>query len=338
VADTWAQQNDLNAAAVGTGALTLAQAALLEKDVLKQGVLEIFTAENPVLQRLPFMDIAGNSLMYDYEVALPAVGFRSVNEGYDTSHGRAAQRSVGLAIFGGDLDVDKFIIQTRSSVNDQRALQEAQQVKAMSYQWLKYFFDGDRSTSGNEEFDGVNLLLADTYHTPGGAAAPWDMDVIAGAATGYAATAILDYIDEALDAVIGPNSNKVILANKTTHRWLTKQARANAQIDISVDQWGYQVERYAGVPIIDIETDASGAEILAFDENCGGNVDTASFYVARFEPNYIQGLQNGGMAVRDMGELQSAPVMRTRVEWFCALALMHPRAIKRVRGLDATYA
>lgn len=334
MADTYTEQADANVGAIGTGAMTLAEAAIKEQDYLKKGVLELFVENNPILARLPFMDIEGNSYMYDYETALPSVGFRAVNEGYGSSHGRADQRAVGLAIFGGDLDVDRFIIKTRSSVNDQRAMQEAMQVKAMSLTWLKYFFDGDRTTSSNEEFDGVNILLGDDYHTtavPNGR----DMDSfpVGGDNGWYADTDLVDAMDEALDDVIGGNSTKVILANKATRRWLNKIARNDGQISIELDRWGYQIMSYAGVPIIEIEADATGSDVLAFDETLGTEDETASFYVARFEPNYVQGLQNGGMDIRDLGELQSEPKFRTRVEWFCSLALMHPRALKRVRGL-----
>lgn len=334
MADTWVQQNDANSSTSGAGAVTLAEAAKLEKDVLKAGVMELFVENNPILGRIPWEDISGNSLMYDYEVALPGVGFRSVNEGYTQTHSRFGQRTVGLAIFGGELDVDKFIVKTRSSTNDQRSQQERGQVKSMSLSWLKYFFDGHRDNGGaNEEFDGVNILLADAYHTAAGAAkvnmtAPstgdgWKADEL-----------LLDYMDEALDLVIGPNSSKVILCNKTTRRWMSRLARANAQIDIGVDAWGYQVTKYNGVPLVEIETDAEGTEILGFDETMGNTTTaTASIYVARFEPGYVQGVQNGGMMVEDLGILETKPAYRTRVEWYCALALMHPRSIARVPGL-----
>jgi hypothetical protein len=342
MADTYSQQADLNVGATGTGALTLAQAALLETDTLKKGVVEVFIDENPLLKRLPWQEISGNSLAYDYEVSLPGVGFRAVNEGYSTQHGRVGQRSVTLAIFGGDLDVDRFIMKTRSSVNDQRAIQEAMQLKAMSKTFQKYFFDGDRTTSGDEEFDGVNLLLQDTYHAAAGAAGR-DMDGVPISTTddngwdangsGYLAK-LVDVLDAAIDDVIGGSRNKVILMNKTVRRWLTKLARNDGQVTIGKDEWGYQVWSYAGCPILEIEDDASGDDILAFDETCGSATSaTCSFYVCRFEPGYLTGLQNGGMDVRDLGELQGLSTWRTRVEWFCALALMHPRAVRRVIGL-----
>jgi hypothetical protein len=356
MADTYTQQNDTQSGNAGTtvGAMTLTDSLKLDTDTLRKGVVELFIRENPILQRLPWMEIAGNSLLYDYEVALPGVGFRSVNEGYTVKHGTVGQRAVGLAIFGGDLDVDRFIIKTRSTVNDQRAIQEGMQVLSMSKTFQKMFFDGARTTSGNEEFDGVNTLLADAYHTSAGAAgtsgATVDMahaaydehDAIAtnGVYAKSSTTGVdnlMNNLDIAIDSVIGGTANKVILMNKTLRRSLTKQARSNAQITIDKDQWGYQVFSYGGVPILEIEDDAAGSQILGFDETVGSSTTTSSFYVARFEAGYVQGLQNGGMDVRDLGELEALPVYRTRVEWFCAVALMHPRAMTRVKGWMAAY-
>ena len=41
-------------------------------------------------------------------------------------------------------------------------------------------------------------------------------------------------------------------------------------------------------------------------------------------------LVGDGITVRDLGELQTKPVMRTRVEWFPGIALFHPRAAARL--------
>ncbi|MDT2258277.1 hypothetical protein P7H06_00025 [Paenibacillus larvae] len=45
-----------------------------------------------------------------------------MNEGYQESTGVVNQLSEGLVIAGGDVDVDRFIVQTRGNVNDQRAI------------------------------------------------------------------------------------------------------------------------------------------------------------------------------------------------------------------------
>jgi hypothetical protein len=45
----------------------------------------------------------------------------------------------------------------------------------------------------------------------------------------------------------------------------------------------------------------------------------------------LTGIQNGDMDVRDLGELQSAPLYRTRVEWYSGMAMYHGRAAARLQ-------
>lgn len=329
----YVEQADTSTATDGTGALTLAQAALLEKNTYKQGILEMFTAENPVLQRLPFQEVGGNSYIYDYEKKLPGTGFRAVNETYDRSHGQTDQRSVGLSICGGDLDVDKFIIKTRSGRYDQRTTQEAMQVKALSLAFLKNFFDGDRAASGSKAFDGVNVLLADTWYSNKGV----NYEPVAAGIYSWDATTGRSPLKDALDLAINKMKGKpdVIYLNKDVKLWLSWAAEKSNQVSIGIDQWGYKVDQYRGIPLIEIEEDASGTAILGFDETTSGSTaNTASVYLMRFgEDEFVAGIQNGGVDVRDLGEVDEGPWMRTRIEWYAAIANFHPRGMVRIKGV-----
>jgi len=40
------------------------------------------------------------------------------------------------------------------------------------------------------------------------------------------------------------------------------------------------------------------------------------------------------MDVEDLGEIDSSPVLRTRVDWLVGLAALHGRSASRVRGMD----
>ena len=72
-------------------ALTLAESAKLSQDTLAKGVLETFVQTSPILDRIPFMEIAGNAYAYDEEATLPGVAFRSVNEAYAESTGSSSR-------------------------------------------------------------------------------------------------------------------------------------------------------------------------------------------------------------------------------------------------------
>ena len=45
-------------------AITLEEASKLSNDMLKIGVIETIIKDSPILQRLPFIEIVGNSLIY----------------------------------------------------------------------------------------------------------------------------------------------------------------------------------------------------------------------------------------------------------------------------------
>jgi hypothetical protein len=139
-------------------AVTLAQAALLSENDLQRGVIETFVQLSPVLDRLPLMPIEGNAYAYNKEATLPGVAFRSVNEAYTESTGTVNQATESLVILGGDADVDRFIVQTRGNLNDQRAVQTRLKVKAASYKFQDTFFNGD-VTVDTKAFDGLKKRL-----------------------------------------------------------------------------------------------------------------------------------------------------------------------------------
>ncbi|MEV2911394.1 major capsid protein [Paenibacillus larvae] len=292
-------------------ALTLPEAAKLSTDILQRGVIEVFARNSAVLEMLPFMDIAGNSYKYNQEGVLPGIGFRDVNEGYQESAGIVNQLSEGLIIAGGDVDVDRFIVQTRGNVNDQRAIQTKMKTKALSLAWTKTFFKGDVAKEP-KGFDGLEKRLT-------------GKQVI----DGKGGELTITMLDELIDAVEGEPD--VIYLSKAMRRELKRVIQShNGYDEGSYDAYGRKVMTYGGIPIRVIETDANGNEILGFDE-AGG---TASLYAVKFGPEqYVSGLQNGTVSARDLGELNEKPVFRTRIEWYNGLAVFHPRAAARLSGV-----
>lgn len=292
-------------------ALTLPEAAKLSTDTLQRGVIEVFARNSAVLEMLPFMDIAGNSYKYNQEGVLPGIGFRDVNEGYQESAGIVNQLSEGLIIAGGDVDVDRFIVQTRGNVNDQRAIQTQMKTKALSLAWTKTFFKGD-ITKEPKGFDGLEKRLTGRQ-----------------VVDGKGGELTITMLDELIDAVEGEPD--VIYLSKAMRRELKRVIQShNGYDEGSYDAYGRKVMTYGGIPIRVIETDANGNEILGFDE-AGG---TASLYAIKFGPEqYVSGLQNGTISVRDLGELNEKPVFRTRIEWYNGLAVFHPRAAARLSGV-----
>jgi galactitol-specific phosphotransferase system IIB component len=293
-------------------ALTLLEASKLNSgDVYKSGVMMKFAETSDILRLLPFEGIAGNSLKYNVEETLPGIGFRGVNESFTESTGIINPKVESLTIAGGDLDVDKFIVDTMGQ--DQRAVQEAMKVKALALSWTKTFIKGD-SESNPREFDGLQVRIKGNA-------------VIENHASG-AGLSLLK-LDEAIDEVDGAN---IIIMSKSVRRRLTVAARTTAvggDITYSLDEFGRQVTMYNGLPIIIADKDNENNDILGFTE--AGS--TTSIYVLAIGEGQVSGLQNGGMDVRDIGELENKPAYRTRIEWYSGMGVFAPRVATRLKNI-----
>lgn len=301
-------------------ALTLIEAAKLETgDVIRSAIIELYAGSSDILRVLPFDDIAGNALRYNREANLPGVGFRGVNEAYTASTGVLNPQVEPLVIAGGDLDVDRFIIKTMGS--NQRSRQEAMKVRSLALNWTRKFIKGDQS-SDPREFDGLQTRLV------GG-------QLIAAGATANGTPLSLAKLDEAIDQTLFPTH---LIMNKSMSRKLTVAARTasvGGNIDYTVDEFGKRVQNYNGLPIITVDLDNDGVSILPFTEAATSGTATAtSIYVVSIGGEGITGIQNGGVDVRDLGELQTAPLYRTRVEWFCGIAIYNGRAATRLWSIS----
>ena len=314
-------------------ALTLAESAKLSQDTLAKGVLETFVQTSPILDRIPFMEIAGNAYAYDEEATLPGVAFRSVNEAYAESTGTVNQKSEKLVILGGDADVDRFIQQTRSNVNDQRAEQTALKVKAISYKFQETFFTGDSSVD-TKSFDGLRKRLT-------------GKQVIDAAANGMPSLGssnadihqFLDKLDELLAAVPGINSaNGAIYASAAIIRKIGSAMRhISYDTTLQQDIAGKRVMQWNGIPILEAGQTPAGKEILDTTETQGTATNTASIYAVKFGQSEgdqgVTGLTNGGVMVEDLGQLQEKPAYRTRIEFYCGLGVFSGKAAARLKGV-----
>jgi hypothetical protein len=300
-------------------ALTLVEAAKLNSgDVVRSAVIEMFAQESDILQVLPFDDIPGNALKYNREAALPGISFRGVNEAFPESAGVLNPETEALVIAGGDLDVDRFIIQTQGA--GVRATHERMKVKALAAGWTQKFIKGDSSTNPRE-FDGLQKRLINAQ-------------VISAGATAGGAQLSLAILDEAIDAVDNPTH---MLMSKAMRRKFTAAARDSAVagfVTYTADAFGRRVANYNDLPILVAYGANGGDDILPFDEAAASGAATAtSVYILSIGTGRLSGIQNGGMDVRDLGELQSAPVYRTRVEWYTGIVLQHSRAAARIRNI-----
>jgi hypothetical protein len=304
--------------------LTLIEAAKLSKDAYKSGIIEMYAGSSAVLRILPFELIAGNALKYNRESSLPGVGFRGVNEGYTASTGVLNPMTESLVIAGGDLDVDKFIVDTMGA--DQRSVHEAMKARSLSLAWTAKFFNGD-TADDPREFDGLKKRITGSQ-------------LIAAGTTNGGTALSLAKLDEAIDQTMNPS---VIFMNKAMKRLFNTAGRSStlgAQINIEKNDFGYPITYYAGIPIETVDLDNEGNEIITNTEATytssawGGTATGTSIYLVSVGSDMLTGIQNGGMDVRDLGELQTSPLYRTRIEWYNGIAIYNGRAVTRLGSIS----
>lgn len=311
---------------MGLTLIEAAKLALNKGETKRAGVIATFARQSSWLANLPFNNIPGNSYAYDQEQTLPGIAFRGVNEAYTASAGVINPEVEALRIAGGDLDVDIALVKMFGA--NVRTTHEAMKAKALAASLTTKLIKGD-VTSDVREFDGLQNRIA-----TGGS------QFVAAGTTDNGDALSLFLLDELIDKVSGPN--KQIWLNKVMRRRLTQAARTSTvggHIDFEIDEFGRQLAFYNGIPLVTPYPDDGGTEPLAFDEQgdlggTPGGSSSTSIYCVALGDGYLSGIQNGMMEVRDLGELDTTPIMRTRVEWLAGLVVEHPRCIARLGGIS----
>lgn len=302
-------------------ALTLLEAsqiAMGADEVKRSAIIELF-AQPDLLKVLPFMDISGGAYSYAQEGQLPGVAFRGYNEGYTNGVGVVNAQVERLRIIGGDLDVDKALIKTHGP--EVRSRQERMKVKALALYVAGKLINGD-SEADPREFDGLRKRIVGSQVIPAGSTANGD-------------ALSLTLLDEAIDAVDQPTH---LVMSKRMRNLLSAGARnpnVSGYLTWDKDEYGTRVAYYNDLPILVTDYDDQNAQVIDFNEaNPGGGTATGtSIYVLSIGDAGVIGLQNGTMEVVDLGEVYDKPVLRTRIEWLAALAVMNGKAAARIWGI-----
>lgn len=281
--------------------------------------------ESPILMDIPFKSIQGNSYRYNKADTLPGVGFRGINEVYTESVGILNPQVEPLKILGGDLDVDKFILDTEGQAG--RASHTRLKLKASRKRFDKTFFKGD-SSAEPREFDGLQRRVTGNQ-------------LIVNGADGTGNVLSLDSLDEMIDRVEGNDSTKKLYCNSAMRRRISAVARNTSlggHVNFQPNELGIRAMFYRDCEIKKIEEDDLGNEILPFTETSpdgSSTTDNTSIYCVQYGDMECTGLQwGGGPQVRDLGEIDTKPVFRTRIDWYIGLALMNGRSAARLYGVQ----
>jgi hypothetical protein len=290
-------------------ALTLDEASKLSNDMLLQGVVETIVKDSPILQQMPFIEIVGNVLTYNQEKTLPTIDFYEVGDTWTESTPTFEQKTATLKIMGGDADVDNFLKATRSNIQDLEAAVVELKAKALRDKFEDTFIYGD--SSDNKQFDGLRKLIDTTTASD---------QVIAMGATG--ATLTLAKLDELIDAVKGGKPDILLMSRRSRRKINALVRAAGGMIDTDRDKWGNFVQLWDGIPIgvndwiLDTHVLTGGVETATSGGTC------STIYAFQMGEGALCGLTGPGhLTVEPIGSLETKDASRTRIKWYCSLAL-----------------
>lgn len=294
------------------------KAALEAGDTIKAAVIAMYAERSDILQAMPVEGIMGGAVKFIREGELPTTAFRKVNEGFTPNNGTLDPQTEALFAAGGDLDVDMFILDTQGE--NVRSSHVGMKSKSLAVGVTDAILKGDNSTDP-AQFDGFQArALAG--------------QLIDAGSTANGEPLKLTKMDELIDTVDGAN---YLIMSRAMRRLFQAAARSptltNNMVTMDMDsELGRRVTRYADVPILVGYPRNKNTAVLPFTEAAASGTSTAtSIYAVNIGKDAVRLIDNKGISVRDLGELQDTPAKRTRVTWNVGLMVPSEFHLARLR-------
>jgi hypothetical protein len=310
-------------------AIDLVESGKLTTDALLQGVIETIVQESDVLSKLPFIDIVGNGLTYNQESTLPTAGFYGPNDEWNEDTPKFTQATAVLSILGGDADVDEFLRQTRSNVQNLKSTVIEQKSKAVARKFDYTFIYGNNSTD-TKSFNGLHNLFAATPSAPDQAS----VAQAAHAGSGSTGAALSIKAFRAMIDMVKPGKPDFLIMNRTMRNLFSAYAeRTSSPVRYDIGALGKRVMTWDDIPILINDW-------IFFTETISGSAwalpttgATTSIFAVKFGEKNVCGLQNGGIQVKDLGDLETKDATRTRIKWYCSLACFNMLSLALIDGI-----
>lgn len=297
--------------------------SLTEQDPTRVFV-ENMIAESDVMRALPVLPAQYGKRAYMDIGALPAVGFRGLNEAGNQATGSFNLREEDTFFIDEYIFVDRAIIDRLGVEHKYR--QEKLKSVALSQYFTQNIIKGDNSSNvrtPNGLQARCNLLSVNLFNNS--------------AASGGAALSLVN-----LDALYWA-------VNKPTH-WLVPRglmpffdnaARNNTLVNQTVayaeDDFGRRIIKFKGLPILFGYEPDDSPDMLPFNEVAagGGGAVTSSIYCVSFRDGGFYAIEQTPLTMMAEGPMVGQPFDSTHVKWDWGLAREHPRAIARLTSITA---
>lgn len=306
--------------------MTLNEYAKAAENEVTRAVTELFSDSSDILEAMPFETINGSAYKYNLEDALGGIAFRGVNESFTPDIGIENPQVESLFTAGGEADVDNFILRTHGEAR--RAREENKKIKQMARSVTDVIMAGNNS-SEPREFDGLQRRLTGTQ-------------LVHNTGTSGGAALSLTALDDMISRVVNPTHLIVNRKFRDVHfKALMRNQTLMGNVQLTKNDLGRPVMLYNGLPMLVGYEVGPDAQVLPFTEvaNGGGGAVTTSIYCVSFMEGHVWGIQSGAISAKDLGELDSKPARRTRVEWDPGMVIENPYAAARLTSItDAAIA
>ena len=326
---------------------TIAEAALNEKDPLRMGVLMMFWLESNIMASIPFFTVnrLGISMTRQVRTSLTKPGWVAIGEAYGKSTAHLEQVEETVFKLGRDIDIPKGLENLDGQFEDPRVLMTETELKTLTYEFNEASVNGPFIGAGGLALANAPAGIRTRINDVAGEAGLQDslLAPVAADSTPFGPTAtslnrhaVLDSLNRSMYFLDGKRPDAGY-CNKTFLLALESAFRREQLFAITRDQYERIVYTFRDCPIYDVGTKADQVTPIITDvEAFGGETDCTSIYWAKTGVRtHFHGWEKEPLDVRDLGELQSEPVMRTRVDWSPGLASWHVRSLARVQGIAA---
>ncbi len=314
---------------------TIAEYGYLSTSPVLKGIIKTIVNESPFLARMPFREIAGNSLLYNLETTEAGINNYVTGDTWAESTTVWAQRNVALTILGGDADVDSFAKQTRSNEQDVTAAIIELKAKALADKFEKLAIVGYTSTTySTKEMKGLMRLLAECETSTASLASDWDApnnaQLVAASSTSGALT--IDLLDQLRDCV-KPKPDCFIMSRRM-RRKLQSLARTSGdnytyiadprKLGHVITMFGEQeviISDFVPDNILDAAASITAIASYVQATTRATTVDNSVIFALRWDENDgVAGVTNGWIQTEDFDKLETKDASRTRIKLYSAMA------------------
>ena len=318
------------------GTLPLAEFAKESKDPLVKSVAMILWEESQPMKYIPWETIGSLYKKMLRVQTLPSVARRKLNAAWSSATGTTEPLTEGISLVGGNIDIDKEMVEGNQTIEDVRVIQTVMKTKAMAYEFNDSFVNGS-VISDEDDFDGLKARCNRTEMSA--------QKILSATSTNYIddtqahALAFLKEMDKLTYGIDG-HTPTFLVTNSIGLRTINSALRIASVLRTDKDQFGSLVTMWgSNIPIYDIGVKADQSTLVMADETIAGiaGSDYFSVYAVKIgEGTDFWGIQKHPLEAINGGLLEDSVTYRTNVNWPVGLALINKRSIARLYGVRHT--